>query len=551
MTQFNMVNSSEGPDPKRLLLAVVLSSAVLMAYSYIFAPTSTITQQPEQTVIARTDPPAVEKVADADIDLHEAATDPNITTVIMPFSVAESSSHQRTSYRVDISNTGAVINKFALTGFSEAKVLFDDEKLSSSLFKLSLKNPQCPLDEDARYEIVNHDNASITLRHVTARGLSVKRHYEFLTNATIREQITFTNLASSPMKLEPVLAARKKDVDVEEPGMMNPGVSGLSIAVKADDNYTRYAYADVKDKPKSITDVRYLAFDDQFFLAAIVPNYLDAIDHGEISSQEDSKAHSKVANLSLVLKPLVLVPGEEKTLTHQFFIGPKQIDLLSSFSVPLDENIDFGWFGVLSRPMLWLLVMIFSFVKNYGLAIILITLVIKLLTYPLTQKSFTSQQEMKVLQPKIKDLQQKFGHDKTLLGQKQMELYKTHGINPLAGCLPMLIQLPIWFAFFQMLRNSVELFDQPFYLWITDLTRPDQYFVLPILMGVSMIVQQAFTPTPTDQPHMKYVMWAMPVFLTFIMLNMPSGLSLYILTNNILTIFQQLLIKRNSEKVTA
>jgi YidC/Oxa1 family membrane protein insertase len=150
------------------------------------------------------------------------------------------------------------------------------------------------------------------------------------------------------------------------------------------------------------------------------------------------------------------------------------------------------------------------------------------------------------LQPKLKELQLKYGHDRALQGQKQMELYKSHGVNPLAGCLPILIQLPIWFAFFQMLRNSVELFDQPFYGWITDLTTPDPYYVLPLLMGISMLIQQLLTPTPADQPQMKYVMMAMPVFLTFIMLNMPSGLSLYILTNNLLTILQQIIIKRQT-----
>jgi YidC/Oxa1 family membrane protein insertase len=193
-------------------------------------------------------------------------------------------------------------------------------------------------------------------------------------------------------------------------------------------------------------------------------------------------------------------------------------------------------------------VQIYIFVGNYGLAIILITCVIKLLTYPLTKKSFSSQAEMKKLQPKLAELTKKYGHDRTLLGQKQMELYKSHGINPLAGCLPLLIQLPIWFAFFQMLRNSVELYDQPFYFWIKDLTKPDEYVVLPILMGISMLIQQAFNPPPTDQPHMKYVMWFMPIFLTIIMLNMPSGLSLYILTNNLLTIGQQVIMKKRSKE---
>ena len=147
--------------------------------------------------------------------------------------------------------------------------------------------------------------------------------------------------------------------------------------------------------------------------------------------------------MPLKLSPLSLLTGEkEDPFNIEFFIGPKQVDLLASLSLPLDENVDFGWFGVLSRPMLWLLVKIYGFVNNYGLAIIIITFIIKLLTYPLTQKSFTSQQEMKKLQPKIKrNCKLKFGHDRTLLGQKQMELYKTHGVNPVAGCLPLLIRL--------------------------------------------------------------------------------------------------------------
>jgi YidC/Oxa1 family membrane protein insertase len=377
----------------------------------------------------------------------------------------------------------------------------------------------------------------------------IKRHYRFLDHATVKEEITWKNLSSIPLKVEMSLSARMVHEEVVESGFLNPGVSGQSIAVRASGKHEKFSYKDVEENAKSFSDVKYAAFDDQFFLSAIVPEYSDEIDRLTIAVKE--RDDKKLASIDFMLKPFVLINGEERSITHQFFIGPKQIDLLASFSTPLDENIDFGWFGVLSRPMLWLLVQIYGFAKNYGLAIILITFIIKLLTYPLTHKSMSSQQEMKKLQPKLKELQQKYAHDRTLLEQKQMELYRSHGVNPVAGCLPLLIQLPIWFAFFQMLRNSVELFDQPFYGWITDLTRPDQYFVLPILMGVSMLVQQAFTPTPTDQPHMKYVMMGMPVFLTFIMLNMPAGLSLYILTNNLLTIMQQTILKKYSEKTSS
>jgi YidC/Oxa1 family membrane protein insertase len=549
MTQFNMVESPQGPDPKRLLLAIVLTSAVLMTYSYFFAPTP----QPMATKDAVEQPKAVEKKPEAVVDavdvVHEQAT-PAVAQKKSNFLVTEnehSGLFKRTSYDAEVVNLGGVLSKYALTDFSDPRIIIDQEKLGSSLIKISLKKP-LSLAADAPFEIVHEDKTSIKLRHVTKEGLAIERDYQFLDQARIREQITFKNLSSIPVKVEPIFSATKVDEKGKEPGFLNPGVDGQYVAVKTAEKYQRLNYTDLKDKQQSFSNIKYVAFDDQFFLTAMVPDYSNAIDHVDVLVREEGD-NKKVASFDLTLSSFVLMGGEEKLLTHQFFIGPKQIGLLSSFTVPLDENIDFGWFGVLSRPMLWLLVQIFVFVKNYGLAIIIITLIIKLLTYPLTQKSFSSQQEMKKLQPKVQELQKKFGHDRTLLGQKQMDLYRAHGVNPVAGCLPLLIQLPIWFAFFQMLRNSVELFDQPFYWWITDLTRPDQYFVLPVLMGVSMLIQQAFTPPPTDQPHMKYVMWAMPIFLTFVMLNMPSGLSLYILTNNLLTIGQQIIIKKRSERV--
>lgn len=553
MTQFNMIESPQGPDPKRLLLAIVLTSAVLMVYSYFFAP---LPQPPSQQVALEQPQKTAETVPEvvnqgAATIVHEQATAP--IPLKMSSFVNQEKQHEglvkRTSYRAEITNRGGYISTFALTDFSDERIIFDQETLGSSLIAVSLKSPSL-LAADAPYEIVSEDKEHIKLRHVTKDGLAILRAYQFLDNSSIREHITFHNLSSMPLKVEAVLAAVKADQKGAEPGFLNPGVDGQYVTVKTAEKYQRVSYSDLKDKSQSFAQIKYVAFDDQFFLSALVPDYQNLIDHVDVVVREGSDK-KKVAHIDVSLSSFVLMGGEEKSLSHQFFIGPKQIDLLASFSVPLDENIDFGWFGVLSRPMLWLLVQIFVVVNNYGLAIIIITLIIKLLTYPLTQKSFSSQQEMKKLQPKIAELQKKHGHDRTLLGQKQMELYKSHGVNPVAGCLPLLIQLPIWFAFFQMLRNSVELFDQPFYWWITDLTRPDQYFVLPVLMGVSMLIQQAFTPPPTDQPHMKYVMWAMPVFLTFIMLNMPSGLSLYILTNNLLTIGQQIIIKKRSEAVKA
>jgi YidC/Oxa1 family membrane protein insertase len=194
--------------------------------------------------------------------------------------------------------------------------------------------------------------------------------------------------------------------------------------------------------------------------------------------------------------------------------------------------------------MLWVLMQNYGFIGNFGLAIILLTLIVKLITFPLTQKSYVSMQQMKTVAPELKALQKKYAHDRQLQGQKQMELYREKGINPMAGCLPMFIQMPIWIALYRTLWGSVELYQQPFVGWLIDLTLPDPLYILPVAMGVTMAIQTAFQPAPEDQPQMKYIMWGMPVFLTFIMLNLPAGLSLYMLTNNLLTILQQAYIKK-------
>lgn len=552
MTQFNMIDAPQGPDPKRLMLAVVVTSAVLMVYSYFFAP-KTDTQPAKEEVAAVENAPAKEMpLATPENELaHVDATKNDIAEQGFAFKVdsAPAKDLWRASYKAELSNRGALLSLYTLTNFRHEKPLWDQKANGSSLLRLVSKNSLITLPLDAVYEVVSEDSRHIAFRHVTKEGFAIVRRYEFLDNARIDETITFKNLNEKPLKVELALSAVKNDKKVEEPGLMNPGVQAQSLVIKTSAAHERLSYGDLEEKSKSFNDVSYVAFDEQFFLSAILPREQALLERVELRAKKLADEGSE-ATIELIFKPFVLMHEEEKVITHQLFMGPKQVDLLASIKPPLDENIDFGWFGVLSRPMLWLLVQIFNLVHNYGIAIILITIIIKLLTFPLTQKSFASQQAMKELQPKANELKQKYGHDKALYGQKQMELYRSEGVNPLAGCLPALIQIPIWFAFFQMLRSSVELFDQPFYGWITNLTLPDPYYVLPVLMGVTMMIQQLITPTPADQPQLKYAMLAMPIFLTFIMLNMPSGLSLYLLTNNLLTILQQMIIKKQVVKVS-
>ncbi len=239
----------------------------------------------------------------------------------------------------------------------------------------------------------------------------------------------------------------------------------------------------------------------------------------------------------------------DRTLDVAFRIykGPKQVDLLRAIGRDLDTAVDYGTvtnlFAFFARILLWVMRTLQSVVRNWGLAIILLTVVVKALLYPLTARSMRSMNEMRKLQPEIDKLKAKFGTDKEKLNAATMQMYQQHKVNPLGGCLPMIIQMPIWFALYATLQTSVELFHEPF-LWVRDLTHFDPYYILPLAMGASSFLMQKISPQPADNAQAKMLLYFMPIFFTFIMLRLPAGLTLYILVNNLLSIAQQQYLMR-------
>jgi YidC/Oxa1 family membrane protein insertase len=238
-----------------------------------------------------------------------------------------------------------------------------------------------------------------------------------------------------------------------------------------------------------------------------------------------------------------LQPAEYRQFDYLLFFGPKDQELLKAANHQLERAVYFGWFDMLAKPLLYVLVFFYGFLKNYGLAIILLTIIIKLLFWPLTHKSYASMKAMQKLQPEMQKLREKFKSDKERLNKELMELYKKHSVNPLGGCLPMLVQIPVFFALYKVLLDSIALRQAPFMLWLTDLSAKDPYYITPLLMGASMFVQQKMTPTSADPMQAKIFMF-MPVVFTFLFLNFPSGLVIYWLVNNLLTIAQQYYINR-------
>jgi len=287
---------------------------------------------------------------------------------------------------------------------------------------------------------------------------------------------------------------------------------------------------------------RWMGLDQQYFVSALMPQ-----------SADGSCFFAKLPAAGESLAGLRIPVDRAARATFELYAGPKQIDLLRAYKRDLETAIDYGpvsnYFAFFARILLWVMQKFYSFAHNWGVAIVLLTLLVKALLYPLTVKSMMSMQEMKNLQPKVDAIKAKFGDDKEKMNQEVMKLYQEHKVNPLGGCLPLLLQMPVWLALYATLQTSVELYRQPF-LWVKDLTAYDPLYILPLAMGVSSFAMQKLSPQPADNAQAKMLLYFMPVFFTFIMLKLPAGLTLYILVNNLLSIAQQQWIMRKSRKAT-
>ncbi|MBF0419589.1 MAG: membrane protein insertase YidC [Magnetococcales bacterium] len=279
-------------------------------------------------------------------------------------------------------------------------------------------------------------------------------------------------------------------------------------------------------------------FSDKYFLAALITTDTNK---KRFYFDFDNPAH-RVGNVS---DKQSIAPKSQFTRSLLLYIGPKEIKVLEHVGHDLERSIDYGWFHFLAVPLVELLLVFYGFLHNFGLAIIFLTLVIKALFYPLANKSYRSMNEMKKLQPKVEELRKLYADDKQRLNEAMMKLYQDNKVNPLGGCLPIVVQIPVFFALYKVLFLSIEMRHAPLFLWIQDLSEKDPYYVLPILMGISMFVQSKLNPAPAD-PIQAKVMTYLPLVFTFLFLTFPSGLVLYWLVNNILSIIQQSYIAKNN-----
>ncbi|MBI3608879.1 MAG: membrane protein insertase YidC [Nitrospirae bacterium] len=298
----------------------------------------------------------------------------------------------------------------------------------------------------------------------------------------------------------------------------------------------------IQDKPSKLEQpvihagrVAWTALQDKYFLAALIPQ-----------EPQVAVVAERFGDRRVTAGLQDTVSGETGTRRYRLYAGPKEYDRLGAMHVGLDATIDFGWFmfgswslvRLIAEPLFLILKFLHAYLGNYGVAIISLTALIKIVFIPLTHKSYVSMRAMSTLQPQLQALQKKYKHDKARLNQELMSLYKTNKVNPLGGCLPMVLQIPFFVAFFNILYTTIELRQAPFVFWITDLSDKDPSYVLPVLMGATMVLQQKLQPTTMD-PKQAKLMLLMPVVFTFFFLSFPSGLVLYWMVNNLLSILQQ------------
>ena len=368
-----------------------------------------------------------------------------------------------------------------------------------------------------------------------SNGLSFSRKIEMADSGyEIKVSDEVSSTLNRDITITPYVVIERDGSAVEEGGLMYTYLGPVFSSTK--DTYEKYDFDDIRESSYQNKSMGgWVALIQHYFLSAWVPDqsseYLYQARYGQNSGRY---------SLGYTSKDVVVSYGEATSTQNTLYVGPKLPKQLAKIQDNLDLTVDYGFLWWLGKPMYWLLDLGYSIFNNWGLAIIFLTVVLKLATWPLSAKAYVSMGKMREMAPKMQLLQEKHGDNRQAMSAELMELYKKEGVNPLGGCLPMLAQMPFFLAFYWVLLETVELRHSPFFLWIDDLSAMDPYFVLPILNGAGMYLSQKLTPTPPNaDPMQAQMMKLFPLVFAVIFAWFPSGLVLYWLVNMLIQIFQQ------------
>jgi YidC/Oxa1 family membrane protein insertase len=369
-------------------------------------------------------------------------------------------------------------------------------------------------------------------------GIKITKTYRYTNDPRVMDiEVRFDNLSDRPIEklwvgvADQVSGEGGRYANVSRPlALVDESVEHLDDTEDADEGVVRH------DGPGD-----WFGIGDKYFMGVLIPEQTDGGQVVFAALGDKRYGAFRVESQALDI-------GASRTLSYQSYIGPKDLDKLGPLGHNLDMAVEFGWFGVFSKPLLWLLKSIQKVVGNWGVAIIFLTVFIKIVFFPLMQKQFVSSKRMQAIQPELKALKEKYKDNKELQTQATMKLFKDNQVNPMGGCLPMIVQMPVWFALYNVMLYSVELYNTKF-LYLQDLTEADPYGVLPLLVTVLMLAQQKLMPMGSMDPAQQKIMRLMPLMFGIFMFSFPSGLVLYFSVNNTLTILQQWIIYRKKDEL--
>jgi YidC/Oxa1 family membrane protein insertase len=388
------------------------------------------------------------------------------------------------------------------------------------------------------------DEISVEMSAKTAAGVTLVKTLTFHRGSyVIDEKLHIDNRGAAAIEPFAYFQLLRDGSPAAGDSKMVPTFTGAAVFTQ-ESKFKKVTFGDMDkgkvDYPKHARD-GWIAFLQHYFAAAWLPQagvdrefYTRALGNGMYAT-------------GVIVPAGKVAPGASATVDMRLYAGPQEQEKMAQLAPGLDLTVDYGWLTVIATPLFWVLSAIQKWVGNWGVAIILLTVIIKLIFYPLSAASYRSMAKMRVIAPKLQKLKEQFGDDRQRMNQAMIEMYKTEKINPLGGCLPILVQIPVFIALYWVLLASVELRNAPFFGWIKDLSAQDPYYILPVLMGATMIIQTWLNPTPPDPVQAK-VMKIMPVVFSVFFFFFPAGLVLYWLVNNILSIAQQWQITRSIER---
>ncbi|MYL81829.1 membrane protein insertase YidC [Desulfovibrio aerotolerans] len=522
-------------ENKRVILAVALSLAVLVGWNFLFPPEK---QAPKTET-------AVQQSASPSASSATAAPKAESLSAFAP-TPGKKITVDTPLYTAVLNATGGVLEQFSLKNYHQTIApnaplvnLISDTARAKAPLGIILNGS--PTWQNVEWSVEGGDlkldaAASGSLVLVGRMGDTVLKRVMTFTGDSylIDEKFSLSNNGGTPLRNRLSMTASVERLSAADDSY-NPtqsafyGASGLSL--ESGDKKLMEGIA--LEKP-----VEWGAVMSNYFLVAIIPDTTDL--HGK------AKIEDGIFRVALDKDGIEIPAGGRSDLSISYFLGPKVPKYLEMAPHNLIASIDYGWFDFVAKPLIKLLHFFYDYVGNYGTAIILLTILIKLIFWPLSQKSYKSMDQMKKLQPLLTQLREKYKDDRTKMNEEMMQLYKTYKVNPAGGCLPMVVQIPVFFGLYQALLHSIELRHAAFIthlpftnmIWLADLSAKDPFYITPLVMGATMFLQQKMTPAPGDPTQAK-VMLLMPVVFTFMFLNFPSGLVIYWLVNNVISIAQQ------------